>query len=527
MECSVTGPLEECIYSEEIDKYQDMDCEATSAEVDVKPDIEDVNVELGESIKAADEGIVVKQEPLEFVATEAKLLDGIGESLDAGLIHTCVIPPCRSRFTRKCYLEIHLKRHSSVKQCTLCLKDFQSNILFLKHISQHLRAKAKEYKEDHLFCFHCCTQHTSRKALRTHSKSYCSKNEDHLEKREILKKLAKDQYHKARNKAKQQQNEIAKVVVKLEKEDNEIEKDECEFEDNPEYITISALRELATDQSSDVAKELTAGKNIDDINESTSEERVAVKEEKEDVIDNNTEDNYEIQNVNGGQTVNTTEIDETIQSDLWRKSSEYPACEVCGMKFRYMACVHIHMMVHTSSLHCVLCNDMFIPRFKEFSSHVYQHVKDKLAEYKRFELQCPYCGIRFKERKLVMIHMRIHTNERPFKCDICGNAFKQRNSLQTHQVTHSKEKPFTCQECGGKYTTSSSLKRHVRKMHNMQRNIKCGHCGMVFHNYQAAQDHRMEAHVGKLFKRYCSLCNEHFFSRVKYTAHVEMHKKSL
>lgn len=68
-----------------------------------------------------------------------------------------------------------------------------------------------------------------------------------------------------------------------------------------------------------------------------------------------------------------------------------------------------------------------------------------LASSSKKILYCEYCPKYFTTKKMLLIHTRVHTNERPYKCELCDKSFKQSGNLTSHKVTHSKEKPFPCQ----------------------------------------------------------------------------------
>ena len=51
------------------------------------------------------------------------------------------------------------------------------------------------------------------------------------------------------------------------------------------------------------------------------------------------------------------------------------------------------------------------------------------------------------------------------ECDVCEKMFGSPSQLAIHMRIHTNEKPYECDVCEKRFTTSSDLQRHVRNVH--------------------------------------------------------------
>lgn len=136
------------------------------------------------------------------------------------------------------------------------------------------------------------------------------------------------------------------------------------------------------------------------------------------------------------QFTNKTYLDNHEQSDCGRAPRF--KCDECGKFLASKSSLLIHSRLHTDE--------------KNFA--------------------CTFCGKLFRYSTGLRLHTRYqHTNERPYKCDNCEKKFVDITSLKVHMTIHTGIKRYVCYGCGDRYPTNSALHKH--------RNARKDTCALV------------------------------------------------
>ena len=89
----------------------------------------------------------------------------------------------------------------------------------------------------------------------------------------------------------------------------------------------------------------------------------------------------------------------------------------------------------------------------------------KLKKTKNGHFKCPHedtCDFVSAYPGNVKVHMRRHTNEKPFVCDICRKDFKFQSNWKNHIMTHPEMNAVKCKHCNRKIS-QENIESHVEK----------------------------------------------------------------
>ena len=72
------------------------------------------------------------------------------------------------------------------------------------------------------------------------------------------------------------------------------------------------------------------------------------------------------------------------------------------------------------------------------------------------------CDKTFKKKAYWVLHMALHSTQKPHQCSRSDKTFTRNSDLVLHLVVNHRERPYNCNQCDKKYFKNSHLTRHQR-----------------------------------------------------------------
>ncbi|XP_041082675.1 zinc finger protein 646-like [Polyodon spathula] len=181
------------------------------------------------------------------------------------------------------------------------------------------------------------------------------------------------------------------------------------------------------------------------------------------------------------------------QNDMpFGRGAELWKCQKCGKSFTTSSLLNAHRKQAWNSRYtCSLCCKGF-PEEGELLQHMQRGH------------ECRVCGMLFRALAELRLHLETHPGARPFRCLTCGLAFSHLKNLTRHQKNHSHQgviregKPMAtpkrhkCPQCGKAFRFLSEVKRH-QPVHTREKQ-QCQLCPKAYSLTQGLRVHQRSCH---------------------------------
>ncbi|XP_033749417.1 zinc finger protein 585B-like [Pecten maximus] len=132
-------------------------------------------------------------------------------------------------------------------------------------------------------------------------------------------------------------------------------------------------------------------------------------------------------------------------------------------------------------------------------------------------IQCKICNKKFKRRRYLNDHMKIHTEQEPHTCDVCGLKIKYNPSnFRRHMKKHCDNREFCCNVCSLRFYRADDLRVHMKTHYRKNKNV-CDKCGIGFSTHDKLRKHKRSHNEQQDVS--CDICHKTFVSRIQYHDH--------
>jgi len=220
-----------------------------------------------------------------------------------------------------------------------------------------------------------------------------------------------------------------------------------------------------------------------------------------------------------------------VGQNIIEKSAQELLCTLCGEKFihgsrgrahnRYR--YERHMLKHQVENFTCDCPNApkIIQKYdvQRLGKDFYEKERHMKVEHMGW-IACQQCSLCFETEELMNKHIENHKNS--VVCHLCGFEAPDKKVMLNHMKCHTDTMPEQCPTCGKTVSGKASLVSHMKAVHDP---ATCTICGAVVKRIKI---HMEQVHMEDSDKRFiCSYCGKGFMEKYQHNKHViNMHTKT-
>ncbi|XP_013144338.1 PREDICTED: zinc finger protein 485 [Papilio polytes] len=152
-------------------------------------------------------------------------------------------------------------------------------------------------------------------------------------------------------------------------------------------------------------------------------------------------------------------------------------CQICGKCVRGRSQVYRHIRGH-DKVHCPICN-ISLSRLSQ-KQHMQRHGSKTYT--------CEVCALAFYTSAELSNHRRNHNKDKPaLKCNLCEFRSNRADSMKRHKNRHTDDN-VPCITCGMFFSNKQKLVLHER-IHYEEKKYFCPYCNHGFHSSRSVRKH--------------------------------------